>query len=109
MATGLTKAKLANEDHYLSMLFLNSQPDETGLSPAHKLFNCSICTNVRSVKPQPKSSTNKTVKDPETQNCLSTLKPGDTFRIGTDEEKGSSGIRKDQFLSQMTALARTTS
>ena len=42
----LKKAKLANEDHYLSILFLNSQPDENGLSPAHKLFNRPIRTNL---------------------------------------------------------------
>ena len=30
----LIKPKLANEDHYLSMLFLNFQPNENGLSPA---------------------------------------------------------------------------
>ena len=34
----LKNAKLPNEDHFLSMLFLNTQPDENGLSPAHKLF-----------------------------------------------------------------------
>ena len=34
----LKKAKLPSEDHFLSMLFLNTQPDENGLSPAHKLF-----------------------------------------------------------------------
>ena len=35
----LKKVKLANGDHYLSIHFLNSQPDENGLSQAHKLFN----------------------------------------------------------------------
>ena len=44
----LKKAKLANEDHYLSILFLDSQPDENGLPPAHKLFNRPIRTNLRS-------------------------------------------------------------
>ena len=42
----LKKAKLANEDHYLPMLFLNSQPEENGLSPAHKLFSRPIRTNL---------------------------------------------------------------
>ena len=32
----LKKAKLASENHYLSILFLNSQPDENWLSLAHK-------------------------------------------------------------------------
>ena len=83
----LKNAKLANEDHYLSILFLNSQPDENGLSPAHKLFNCPIRTNLPSAKPQPKPSTTNTAIEPETQNRLSTLKSGDTVRIRTDEEK----------------------
>ena len=52
----LKKAKLANEDHYLPILFLNSQPDENGFSPAHKLFNRPIHTNLPSAKPQPKPS-----------------------------------------------------
>ena len=47
----LKKGKLANEDHYLSILFLNSPPAENGLSPAPKLFNHPIRTNVPSVKP----------------------------------------------------------
>ena len=38
----LKKAKSSNEDHYLSLLFLNSQPNMTGLPPAQKLFNRSI-------------------------------------------------------------------
>ena len=83
----LKKAKLRNEDPYLSMLFLNSQPDENGLSPAHKLFNCQIRTNLPSAKPQPKPFTTNTAIEPETQNRLSTLKPGDTIRIKTDKEK----------------------
>ena len=53
----LKKAKLANEDHYLSILFLNSQPNENRFSPAHKLFNRPIRTNLPSAKPQPKPST----------------------------------------------------
>ena len=83
----LKKAKLANEEHYLSKLFLNSQPDENGLSPAHKLFNRPIHTNLPSAEPQPKPSTTNTAIEPETQNRLSTLKPGYTVRIRTDEEK----------------------
>ena len=53
----LKEVKIANEDHYLSILFLNSQPDENGLSPAHKLFNRPIHTNLSSIKSQPKHST----------------------------------------------------
>ena len=79
----LKKAKFANED----LLFLNSQPDENGLSPVHKLFNGSICNNLPSTRTQPKPSTTNTAIEPETQNHLSTLKPGDTIRIRTNKEK----------------------
>ena len=71
----------------MSKLFLNSQPDENGLSPVHKLFNRPIHTNLPSAEPQPKPSTTNTAIEPETQNRLSTLKRGDTVRIRTDEEK----------------------
>ena len=66
---------------------MNSQPDKNGLSRAHKLFNRPIRTNLPSAKPQPKPSTTNTAIEPEIQNHLSTLKPGDTVRIRTDEEK----------------------
>ena len=78
------KAKLTNQDHYLSVLFLNFQPDENGFSRAHKLFNCPICTNLLSAKPQRRPSTTNTAIELETQNRLSTLKPGDTVRIRTN-------------------------
>ena len=65
---------------------MNSQPDENGLSPAHKLFNNPIRTNLPSVKPQPRPAT-KTAIEPETQNHLSTSKPRDTIRIRTNNEK----------------------
>ena len=94
----LSKAKLLNKGHYLPILILNSQLDENGLSPAHKLFNRSICSNLPSIKPQPKSSTIKKVIKSETQNRLSTFEAGNTARI-----------RKDQLLPQTTALACTTS
>ena len=68
----LKKAKLVNEDHHLSILFMNSQPDENVLSPAYKLFNHPIRTNLPSAKPQPKTSTTNTAIEPETQNRLST-------------------------------------
>ena len=91
----LKKAKLANEDHCLSILFLNSQPDENGLSLTHKLFNRPIRTNLTSAKPHPKTSTTNTATEPETQNRLSSLKPGDTVRIITDEEKTWEKKRSD--------------
>ena len=52
----IKKAKLANEDHFLSMLLLNSQPDKNDLSPAHKLFNRAIGTNLPSAKSELKYS-----------------------------------------------------
>ena len=66
---------------------MNSQLDENGFLPAHKLFHRPIRTNLPSVKPQFKPSTTKTATEPESQNRLSTLKPGDTVGIGTEEEK----------------------
>ena len=66
---------------------MNSLPDKYGLSPAHKLFSHLICTNLPSAEPQPKPSITNTTIKPETQNCLSTLKPGDTIRIRTNKEK----------------------
>ena len=71
----------------MSILFLNSQPDENDLSPAHKLFNHPIRTNLASLKPQPKPSTTKAAIELETQNRLSTLKPENTVTIRTDDEK----------------------
>ena len=58
---------------------MNSQPDENGLSPVHKYLP--------STRTQPKPSTTNTAIEPETQNHLSTLKPGDTIRIRTNKEK----------------------
>ena len=66
---------------------MNSPPAENGLSPAHKLFNHPIRTNLPSVKPYTKPSNIETATEPETQNRLPTLKPGGTVRIRTDEEK----------------------
>ena len=57
------------------------------MSLAHKLFNRPIRTNLPSAKPQPKPSTTNTAIEPETQNGLSTLKPGYNVGIRTDEEK----------------------
>ena len=77
------------------------------MSPARKLFNRPIHTNLPSAKQQSKPSTTTAAIETETQNRLSTLKPEDTVGIRTDEEK--LGIRKDQLLQQMTDFARTTS
>ena len=74
-------------NNYLLILLLNSQPEENGLSPVHKLFSHPTHSNLPSLKPQLKPSTTKKVIEPETQKYLSTLKPGDNVRIRTDEEK----------------------
>ena len=74
-------------NNYLLILFLNSQPDKSGLSPVHKLFSHPTHSNLPSLKPQLKPSTTKKAIEPETQKYLSTLKPGDTVTIRTDEEK----------------------
>ena len=62
----LKKAKLANEDHYLSILFLNFQFAENVLSPAYKSFNRPISTNVSAVKLQLKPFPAKTATEQET-------------------------------------------
>ena len=66
---------------------MNSQPHENELSPAHKLFNCPIRTYLPSVKLQPKPSNIKTALESETQNRISTIKPGDTVRKKTDKRE----------------------
>ena len=88
------KVKLANEGHYyLSLLFLNSQPDKIGLSLAHNLFNCP------SLKAQPSPFITKIEIEPEIQNRLPTLKSADTISIRTDKEetwdKKESGIARN--------------
>ena len=47
----LKKPKYDQQDEYLALLFLNSHPNENGNSPAQKLFNRQLRTNLRSVKP----------------------------------------------------------
>ena len=47
----LKKAKYDQQDEYLALLFLNSQPNENGISPAQKLFNCQLHIHLSSVKP----------------------------------------------------------
>ena len=75
---------------------MNFQPNENGFSPAHKLFNSPIRTNLPSAKPQPKPSTTNMAIEPETQNRLSILKPGDNVRIRTDKEK--TWDKKESFI-----------
>ena len=77
-----------------------------GISPAHKLFNRPIRTNLSSIRPQPKSSTTKIATEPETQNRLSTVKPGDTVRMRNYKEK--TWDKKGSVIA-LNALARTTS
>ena len=78
---------------------MNSQPDKNGLSLVHDLFNCPICTNITSLNAKPQPFITKIEIEPEIQNWLPTLKPADTIRIRTDEEKNwdkkESGIARN--------------
>ena len=47
----LKKAKWDQQDKYLALLYLNSQPNENGISPVQKLFNHQLHTNLPSIKP----------------------------------------------------------
>ena len=69
------------------MLFLKSQPDGNGLSLAHMLFNHPIHNNSPFVRAQPNPYTTETEVEPEIQNQLPTLKPGDTAKIITNEQE----------------------
>ena len=62
----LKKAKLANEDHYLSILFLNFQLVENVLSPAYNLYNRPISINVSAVKLQLKPFVTKSAIEQKT-------------------------------------------
>ena len=86
----LKKVKFANKNHYLSILFLNSQPDKKWTITSRKLFNSIVQSTL--IYPLLNHNLNllppsKTATEPETQNHLSILKPGDTDRISTNKEK----------------------
>ena len=84
----MKKAKYDQQDEYLALLFLNSQPNENGISPAQKLFNRQLCTNLPSVKtllPQ-NSFVTETPRPCKTTLSLRNISQGNTVRICTDEQ-----------------------
>ena len=55
----LNIAKLDSEDHFVTMLFLNSQPDQNVTSPAEKLLGHKLRTTLPSLIPFTQSMTTK--------------------------------------------------
>ena len=82
------EAKYDEQDEYLALLFLNSQPNENGTSPAQKLFNSQLRTNLPSVKPLlPQNSfVTETPRPRKTTHSLPNISQGNTIRIRTDEQ-----------------------
>ena len=70
------------------MLFLNSQPNENGISPVQKLFNSELRTNLRPVKALfPKNSfVTETSRPRKTTQSLPNISQINTVRIRTDEQ-----------------------
>ena len=70
------------------MLFLNSQPNENGISPVQKLFNSELRTNLRPVKALlPKNSfVTETSRPRKTTQSLPNISQGNAVRIRTDEQ-----------------------
>ena len=84
----LKKAKCDQQDKYLALLFSYSQPNENEISPAQKLFNCQLRTNLPSVKPLlPQNSfVTETPRLHKTTNFLPKTSQENTVRICTDEQ-----------------------
>ena len=84
----MKKAKYDQQDKYLALLFLSSQPSENGISPAQKLFNRQLRTNLPSVKPLlPQNSfVTETLRPRKTTHSLPNISQGDTVRISTNEQ-----------------------
>ena len=82
------EAKYDEQDEYLALLFLNSQPNENGTSPSQKLFNRQLRTNLPSVKPLlPQNSfVTETPRPRKTTHSLPNISQGNTIRIRTDEQ-----------------------
>ena len=76
------------QDEYLALLFLNSQPNENGISPAQKLFNRQLRTNQPSVRPLlPQNSfVTETPRPHKTTHSLPNISQGNTVRIRTNEQ-----------------------
>ena len=84
----MKKAKYDQHDEYLALLFLNSQPNENGISPAEKFFNCQLCTNLPSVKPLllQNSFVTETLRPCKTTHSLPNISHKNIVRIITDEQ-----------------------
>ena len=76
------------QDEYLALLFLNSQPNENGISPAQKLFIRQLRTNQPSVRPLlPQNSfVTETPRPHKTTHSLPNISQGNTVRIRTNEQ-----------------------
>ena len=83
----MKKAKYDQQDEYLA-LYLNSQPSENEISPAQKLFNRQLRTNLTSVKPLlPQNSfVTETPRPRKTTHSLPNISQENTVRIRTDEQ-----------------------
>ena len=84
----MKKAKYDKQDEILALLFLNSQPNENGISRAQKLFNCQLRTNLPSVKPllSQNSFVTETPRPRKTTHSLSNISQGNTVKICTDKQ-----------------------
>ena len=84
----MKKAKYDQQDEYLALLFLNSQPNENGISPAQKLFNRQIRNNLPPAKPLlPQNSfVTETPRPRKTTHSLPNIPQGNAVRICTDEQ-----------------------
>ena len=83
----MRKAKYDPQDENLALFFLNSQSNENGISPAQKLFNHQLRTNLVSVKPLfPRNSfVTETPRFRKTTHSLPNIPKGYTVWIRTDE------------------------
>ena len=84
----MKKAKYDQQDEYLALLFLNSQSSENVISPAQKLLNHQLRTNLLSVKPllPQKSFVTEIHRLHKTNHSLPNISQGNTVRIRTDEQ-----------------------
>ena len=82
------RAKYDQQDEYLALLYLNSQPNEKGVSPAQKLLSCQFCTNLPLVKLllSQNSFVTETPSPWKTTHSLPNISQGNVIRICTDEQ-----------------------
>ena len=80
----LKKAKYDQQDECLALLFLNSQPNKYGISPAKKLLMPQIRTNLP-LNPQ-YSFITETPRPRKTTHSLPNIRQGNSVRVRTDEQ-----------------------